>query len=145
MSASTRKVAAQHFRQHSKRSNALHAQYLGNPQLLRNYDRFANWQLDYLLPLFADLYDRPGYAEAIDFPMSDLAGTGISERDRDLERAAPAITSMLSLKALATISAAAEMIQAEMLVASGTAVSTCRKLWARWLKAIRPRPTSAQD
>lgn len=109
MSTSKRKVAAQHFRQHIQRSNALHAEYLGNPQLLGNYDRFANWQLDYLLPLFADLYDRPGYAEAIDFTMSDLAGIGISDRDRDLERAAPAITSMLPLKALATISVAAEM------------------------------------
>ena len=109
MSVSKRKVAALHFRQNIRRSNELHAEYLGNPNLLKNYDRFANWQFDYLLPLFSDMYDRPGYAEAIDFTMSDLAGIGISNRDRDLERAATAITNMLPLKALTTISVAAEM------------------------------------
>ena len=41
--------------------------------------------------------------------MSDLAGIGISNRDRDLERAAPAITTLLPLRALETIAVAAEM------------------------------------
>ena len=41
--------------------------------------------------------------------MSDLAGVGISGRDHDLERAAPAITRMLPLKALQTLATAAEM------------------------------------
>lgn len=92
-----------------RRSNELHVLYLDDPLSLQNYDRFTRWQLDYLLPFFADLHTQPGYAEAIDFTMSDLAGVGISDRDRDLERAAPAITRMLPVRALATIAAAAEM------------------------------------
>lgn len=109
MSPSDRKAAATRFRQHIRRSNELHVEYLENPHLLKNYDRFANWQLEYLLPFFGDLHARDGYAEAIDFTMSDLAGIGISSRDRDLERAAPAITGMLPLGALSTIATAAEM------------------------------------
>ena len=108
-SRSNRKAAAIRFRQNIRRSNELHFEYLGDAQLLKNYDRFANWQLEYLLPFFSDLYVRDGYAEAIDFTMNDLAGIGISNRDRDLERAAPAITSMLPLGALETIATAAEM------------------------------------
>lgn len=77
--------------------------------MLAAYDRFANWQLEYLLPYFDDLHSQPGYTEALDFTMSDLAGIGISGRDDDLERAAPAITRMLPLGALATIAAAAKM------------------------------------
>lgn len=109
MSRSSRKAEAARFRQHIRRSNELHLEYLDDAQLLRNYDRFAHWQLEYLLPFFSDLYAREGYAEAIDFTMSDLAGIGISGRDSDLERAAPAITTMLPLGALATIASAAEM------------------------------------
>lgn len=109
MSRSERKIAADKFRRFIRRSNELHVEYLEDPQLLKNYDQFANWQLEYLLPFFSDLYEQEGYAEAIDFIMSDLAGIGISNRDRDLERAAPAITSMLPLAALATIASAAEM------------------------------------
>jgi hypothetical protein len=109
MAVSDRKSAATKFRQQIRRSNEWHVEYLDDAQLLKNYDRFANWQLQYLLPFFGDLYERDGYAAAIDFTMSDLAGVGISNRDRDLERAAPAITRMLPLPALATIASAAEM------------------------------------
>ena len=109
MSRSERKKAADQFRRYIRRSNELHVEYLEDAQLLKNYDRFANWQLEYLLPFFSDLYQQEGYTAAIDFIMSDLAGIGISNRDRDLERAAPAITSMLPLAALATIASAAEM------------------------------------
>jgi len=97
------------FRHHIRRSNELHGEYLEDANLLKNYDRFANWQLEYLLPYFSDLHVRDGYAEAIDFTMSDLAGVGISNRDRDLERAAPALTKLLPLGGLATIASAAEM------------------------------------
>lgn len=109
MARPKRKAAAAQFRQNIRRSNELHLEYLDDERLLRNYDRFANWQLDYLLPFFADLYAQEGYAEAIDFTMSDLAGIGISHRDHDLERAAPAITTMLPVRALRTIASAAEM------------------------------------
>ena len=109
MSESKRKSAATKFRQSIRSSNELHIEYLEDARLLANYDRFANWQLEYLLPFFSDLHARKGYAEAIDFTMSDLAGVGISGRDRDLERASPAITRMLPLGALETIAAAAAM------------------------------------
>jgi len=92
-----------------QRSNELHGSYLDTPGQMQQYDRFTEWQMEYLLAFFADLHDRPGYGEAIDFTMSDLAGVGISERDRDLERAAPAITRMLPTRALETIAAAAEL------------------------------------
>lgn len=109
MSPSNRKAVATRFRQHIRRSNKLHVEYLEDELLLKNYDRFTNWQLEYLLPFFSDLYVRDGYEQAIDFTMSDLAGIGISSRDHDLERAAPAITTLLPLRALATIATAAEM------------------------------------
>lgn len=109
MAFSDRKSAATKFRQEIRRSNEWHAEYLDNTQFLKDYDRFANWQLQYLLPFFSDLYERDGYSAAIDFTMSDLAGVGISNRDSDLERAAPAITRMLPRQAMATIASAAEM------------------------------------
>jgi hypothetical protein len=109
MSDPQRKALAAQFRQHIRRSNELHREYLADKDLLKNYDRFTLWQLDYLLPFFTDLYEREGYEQAIDFTMSDLAGIGISSRDRDLERAAPAITTLLPLRALETIAVAAEM------------------------------------
>jgi len=109
MSLSQRKAAATRFRRYIRRSNELHVEYLDDAHLRTSYERFASWQLDYLLPSFRDLYAEKGYAEAIDFTMSDLAGIGISNRDRDLERAAPAITRILPLGALATIASAAEM------------------------------------
>ena len=92
-----------------QRSNELHQSYLDEPEQAQQYDRFTEWQMAYLLTMFTDLHERPGYAEAIDFTMSDLAGVNISDRDRDLERAAPAITTMLPLRALETIAAAAKL------------------------------------
>ncbi len=92
-----------------QRSNQLHGSYLDEPALLEQYDRFTEWQMAYLLTFFADLHERPGYGEAIDYTVSDLAGVGISDRDRDLERAAPAITRLLPRKALETIAIAAEL------------------------------------
>lgn len=109
MPQSERKLAASKFRENMRASNEQHVEYLDDARFLQNYDRFANWQLQYLLPFFSDLYKETGYAAAIDFTMSDLAGVGISHRDRELERAAPAITTMLPLRALETIASAAEM------------------------------------
>jgi len=124
MPLSPRQQAANLFREQIRRSNELHIEYLDDPQLLRSYERFAIWQLEYLLPFFADLYEQPGYAEAIDFTMSDLAGVGISSRDRDLERVAPAITHVLPSGALKTIASAAEM-NARVLK---TNIAICRAL-----------------
>ena len=109
MSRSAREAAAANFREYMRRSNELHASYLIEPGQVRGYDRFTEWQMAYLLTFFADLHDRPGYAEALDFTISDLAGVSIIDRDRDLERAAPVITRMLPRRALETIAAAAKL------------------------------------
>ena len=109
MTLSDKKIAAIKFREQIRRSNDLHIEYLDDPRLLKSFDRFATWQLQYLLPFFNDLYEQPGYAAAIDFTMSDLAGVGISRRDHDLERVAPVITKMLPTHALETLASAAEM------------------------------------
>ena len=106
---SIRKQAAAQFRAAIARSNELHAEYLGHPGLMASYDRFTRWQLDYMLPFFADLLDPPGYAEAIDFVVSDLCGVGISERDRDIERATPVIVRSLPAHPLETAAAAVEL------------------------------------
>lgn len=107
MSDSKRKIAAERYCQYIHRSNELHVEYLDDAQLLKNYERFTNWQLEYLLPFFSELHIQDGYADAVEFTMSELAGVGISKRDRDLERAAPAITKLLPLGALETIANAA--------------------------------------
>ena len=109
MSLAARGKAAAEFREQMRRSNILHAGYLHEAGVPEQYDRFTEWQMAYLLRFFVDLYEQPGYAEAIDFTMSELAGVRISGRDRDLERAAPVITRMLPLKALETIAAAARL------------------------------------
>ena len=109
MTLSDKKTAAAKFREQIRRSNDLHIEYLHDPRLLESYDRFATWQLQYLLPFFSDLYAQQGYAAAIDFTMSDLAGVGVSRRDNDLERVAPVITTMLPTNALKTLASAAEM------------------------------------
>lgn len=106
---SAREAAAAKFREHMRRSNELHDTYLDDPGAAEQYDRFTEWQMTYLLTFFIDLYERPGYEEAIDFTMADLAGVSVSSRDRELERASPVITRMLPRKALETIAAAAEL------------------------------------
>lgn len=138
MSHSDRKAAAARFRESMRRSNVLHAQYLDDEKLLTSYDRFAYWQLGNLLPFFSDLHEKEGYGDAIDFTMSDLAGVGISERDRDLERAAPAITTMLPLRALQTIAAAAQM-NARVLEVN---ISICRCLL---VDGELPEPITERD
>ena len=107
MVSSKRKAAADRFCQHIHRSNELHAEYLDDPRFLKSYERFTNWQFEYLLPFFRELHEQDGYADAVSFTMSDLAGVGISDRDRDLERAAPAIAKLLPPGALQTIADAA--------------------------------------
>jgi len=83
--------------------------YLDDPQLFESYDRFTRWQLDYMLPFFSDLLEPEGYAEAVDFIVSDLAGVGVSERDREIERATPVIVRSLPAYPLETAAAAVEL------------------------------------
>lgn len=109
MARSSRKKAADKFRRAIARSNQLHSQYLDDPVLYESYDRFTRWQLDYMLPFFSDLLEPEGYAEAVDFVVSDLAGVGISERDRDIARAMPVIVRSLTTHPLETAAAAVEL------------------------------------
>ena len=109
MSRAAREAAAKKFREHMRHSNELHGSCLDDTAQIEQYDRFTEWQMAYLLTFFCDLHEKPGYGDAIDFTISDLAGAGIVDRDRDLERAAPAITRMLPIKALETIAAAAKL------------------------------------
>ena len=105
----SRKQAAATFRRAIARSNDLHREYLGDLELLASYDRFTRWQLDYMLPFFGDLLGPKGYAEAVDFVVSDLCGVGISDRDRDIERATPVIVRSLPGRSLETAAAAVEL------------------------------------
>ena len=109
MLRSARENAAAEFRKYIGRSNELHGSYLHEPGRLQQYDHFTAWQMAYLLTFFTDLHERPGYGKAIDFTVSDLAGVSVGRRDRDLERAAPAITRMLPTRALETVAAAAKL------------------------------------
>lgn len=92
-----------------RRSNDIHAEYLGDPRLLEQYERFTKWQLKYLLAYFGDLRTQPGYREALGFVVSELAGVSVSERDRQLARAAPAVTGLMPGGALRTLAKAATL------------------------------------
>lgn len=105
----TRKAAADQFERDIRRSNKVHAEYLGDPQQYRNYDRFTKWQLDYLLAFFDELRNKPGYSDALNFVVSELAGVGVSKRDRQLARAAPAVTTLMPLGPLQTLARAANL------------------------------------
>lgn len=104
-----KKHAAALFRRAIQRSNELHAEYLDDPDLYESYDRFTRWQFDYMLPFFGELLEPEGYADAVDFIISDLAGVVVSERDRDIERATPVIVRSLPAQALELAASAAEL------------------------------------
>ena len=105
----TRKAAAKQFERDIRRSNEVHAEYLEDRQQFENYDRFTKWQLDYLLTYFDELRADTGYEAALNFVVSELAGVSVSERDRQLARAAPAVTSLMPLGALQTLARAATL------------------------------------
>lgn len=148
MARSARQTSAARFRRRIHRSNELHASYLGDARLLAAYDRFTQWQLDYLLQFFEDLYAEEGYKEAIDFTMRDLAGIGIADRDLDLERVAPVITMMLPAGAMQTLARATRMnvLVLELNIAVCEALMTDGKLpdeiserayWSAFRRATR--------
>lgn len=124
MARSVRQSAADKFRRAAARSNRLHAEYLDDRDLYESYDRFTRWQLDYMLPFFSDLLEPEGYAEAVDFIVSDLAGVGISARDREIERATPVIVRSLPTHPLEAAAAAVELNARALEINLGI----CRKL-----------------
>lgn len=99
MSHAHRQSAAA-LRQPIAAANRLHHRYVRDRSFYRVYRHFIDVQLAYFLPLYDDLRDRPGYDVAIDFVVSDLTGTGIANRDRDLERVAGIMARTLPGKAL---------------------------------------------
>jgi hypothetical protein len=109
MAFSNRQQAATIFRHAIAKSNELHREYLDDAGLLESYDRFTRWQVDYMLSFFGDLVASNGYTDAVDFIVSDLAGVGISERDREIERAAGVIVATLPVHPLETAAAAVEL------------------------------------
>lgn len=117
--------AAAELLEYTKRSNAIHREYLDNPDLLGKYERFVTWQLDYMLPFYEDLRALENYSAAVDFVVSDLTGIGISQRDRDIARVAPIMSKMLPEKALRTM-AAAMRLNARVLEIN---LSICRVLY----------------
>ena len=104
-----KKHAAALFRRAIQRSNEIHAEYLDDSDLYESYDRFTRWQFDYMLPFFDDLLEPEGYAEAVDFIVSDLAGVGVAERDHDIARATPVIVRSLPYQALELAASAVEL------------------------------------
>ena len=117
--------AAKELREYTGRSNAIHREYLGYPELLDRYQRFVAWQLDYMLPFYEDLRASEDYAAAVDFVVSDLTGMGINQRDHDLARVVPLMCKMLPDKALRTV-ATAMRLNARVL---GINLAICRELY----------------
>ena len=83
MARDTNKRHAERLRHFTEQSNAVHEQYLSDPDLLNRYERFLEWQVAYSLPFYAEFQDRPETAAAVEFVLSDLIGTGVSARDAD--------------------------------------------------------------
>ena len=101
--------AAAAFRQYVEHANRLHDRYVDDKELRVDYDRFIELQTAYFLPKYEDLRNRPGFDAAIDFVVSDLTGTGIAERDRDLERVAGFMSRTLPTRALEALALAMEL------------------------------------
>jgi len=106
---SRHKKAATGLREQIATSNRLHRSYLDDPVFRRDYERFISLQTGYFLPQYDDLRDRPGYDRAIDFVVTDLTGTGIADRDRDLEKVAPIMSRTLPTGALSALKLAMEL------------------------------------
>ena len=138
MLLSARKTAANRFVDHIRRSNALHLDYLDDSDMLASYEQLTSWQHDYLLPFFSDLFVRDGYEDAIEFVVSDLSGTSIASRDRDLERAAPLFIRLLPTMALQTLATGAEMNSRVLAIN----LAMCRQLLAA---GIFPGPLSESE
>lgn len=118
--------SAAKLRKFTDRSNAIHQEYLGNPEALQQYERFVTWQVEYMLPFYEDLRTTADRAAAVDFVVSDLTGIDISDRDQELAKVVPVMSRMLPAKALDVL-AAAMQLNARVL---GINLSICRELYA---------------
>lgn len=103
------RLQAERLRLFTERSNAVHEQYLSDPELLRKYEFFLDWQVAYSLPFYSEFQEKPETEAAIEFVISDLIGTGVSARDADLTRVVPIMTRLLPGKALQALASAMEL------------------------------------
>ena len=117
--------AADDLREYTERSNTIHQEYLGNPELLDKYRHFVVWQLDYMLPFYEDLRASADHAAAVDFVVSDLTGIGVNQRDHDIARIVPVMSKLLPENALRAV-ASAMQLNARVL---GINLSICRALY----------------
>lgn len=76
----------------------------------RRRERLREWQAARLAKTHADLLESPRYARAATFFLSDLYGPkDFSERDAEVERILPLMTSMLPVSGLRTLLLAVEV------------------------------------
>lgn len=101
--------SAERLRFFTERSNNLHAEYLTDESLFQRYAFLVAWQERYLMPFYAEFRVRPEEDAAVRFVVSDLAGSGISARDRDLGRVVPLMIALLPEKALDALARAMEL------------------------------------
>jgi len=113
------------LRQPIAAANRLHHRYIDDRSFYKVYSRFIDLQLAYFLPQYDDLRDRPGYDAAIDFVVSDLTGTRIANRDRDLERVAGIMARTLPGKAIDAVILAMDL-NARILAINVDIASTLR-------------------
>jgi hypothetical protein len=100
---------AERLRFYTDESNAVHEQYMSDPELLRQYEYFLDWQVAYSLPFYSEFSKVPQTAAAVEFVISDLIGTNISARDADLARVVPIMVRLLPEKALHALASALEL------------------------------------
>lgn len=105
----THAESRQRLRAFVKASNELHRAHLDTRAKRASYRAFVDLQLEYFLPMYADLRGRAGYGPAIDFVISDLVGPGIADRDRELEKVVPLMSRLLPGGALAALATAMEL------------------------------------
>jgi hypothetical protein len=103
------RLHAERLRQFTDASNAVHEQYLSDPELLRQYEEFLSWQIAYSLPFYSEFEEHPETAAAVEFVISDLIGTGISARDADIARIIPIMIRLLPARALQATASAMEL------------------------------------
>lgn len=100
---------AEHLRFYTDESNAIHEQYLSDPELLRRYEYFLDWQIAYNLPFYGEFLEQPDTEAAVEFIVSDLIGAGVSKRDSDMARIIPVMVRLLPARALQTLATAMEL------------------------------------
>jgi hypothetical protein len=116
---------AERLRQFTEQSNAVHKQYLSDPDLLSNYEVFLDWQVAYSLPFYSEFEESPATAAAVKFVSTDLVGTGVSARDAELKRILPIMIRLLPASALQTLASAMEL-NARVLTIN---LAICRQLF----------------